>query len=41
VHLYARHASDRFETGIAAFHAGRAPIMVFGGGGTDVPGTPT
>ena len=41
VHLYARHASDRFETGLAAFRAGRAPVMVFGGGGTGVPGTPT
>jgi hypothetical protein len=41
VHLYARHASDRFDTGLAAYRAGRAPFMVFGGGGTGVPGTPT
>lgn len=41
VHLYARHASDRFETGLAAYRAGRAPLMVFGGGGTGVEGTPT
>jgi uncharacterized SAM-binding protein YcdF (DUF218 family) len=40
VHVYARHASDRFETGLAAFRAGRAPIMVFGGGSSGVPGTP-
>jgi uncharacterized SAM-binding protein YcdF (DUF218 family) len=39
--LYARHASDRFETAIQAFCAGRAPIIAFGGGGTGVPGTPT
>ena len=41
VHLYARGSSDRFETGLAAYFAKRAPIMVFGGGGTGVPGTPT
>jgi uncharacterized SAM-binding protein YcdF (DUF218 family) len=41
VHLYARGSADRFETGLAAFRAGRAPLMVFGGGGTGVPGTPT
>ena len=41
VHLYAHHAGDRFETGLAAFRAGRAPIMVFGGGSTGIPGTPT
>jgi uncharacterized SAM-binding protein YcdF (DUF218 family) len=39
--LYARHASDRFETAMLAFSAGRAPIIAFGGGGTGVPGTPT
>ena len=39
--LYARHASDRFETAMQAFSAGRAPIIAFGGGGTGVPGTPT
>jgi uncharacterized SAM-binding protein YcdF (DUF218 family) len=39
--LYARHASDRFETAMQAFNAGRAPIIAFGGGGTGVPGTPT
>jgi uncharacterized SAM-binding protein YcdF (DUF218 family) len=41
VHLYAHHAGDRFETGRAAFEAGRAPLIVFGGGETGVPGTPT
>jgi len=41
VHLYARGSADRFETGLAAFRAGRAPLMVFGGGGTGVEGTPT
>ena len=41
VHVYARHASDRFETGLTAFRAGRAPIMVFGGGSTGLPGTPS
>jgi uncharacterized SAM-binding protein YcdF (DUF218 family) len=40
-HLYARHAGDRFETALAAYRAGAAPIMVFGGGSTGVPGTPT
>ena len=39
--LYARHASDRFETAMQAFSAARAPIIAFGGGGTGVPGTPT
>lgn len=39
--LYARHASDRFETAMQAFSAGRAPLIAFGGGGTGVPGTPT
>ena len=39
--LYARHASDRFETAMQAFNAARAPIIAFGGGGTGVPGTPT
>ena len=39
--LYARHASDRFETAMQAFSTGRAPIIAFGGGGTGVPGTPT
>ena len=39
--LYARHSSDRFETAMQAFNAGRAPIIAFGGGGTGVPGTPT
>jgi uncharacterized SAM-binding protein YcdF (DUF218 family) len=41
VHLYARHAGDRFETAIEAFRAGRAPIVVFAGGGTGIEGTPT
>jgi uncharacterized SAM-binding protein YcdF (DUF218 family) len=40
-HLYSRHASDRFETALSAYRAGRAPLLVFGGGGTGVPGTPT
>ncbi len=40
-HLYARHASDRFETALAAYRVGRAPVIVFGGGETGVPGTPT
>ena len=34
VHLYAKHAGDRFDTALAAYRAGRAPLMVFGGGGT-------
>jgi uncharacterized SAM-binding protein YcdF (DUF218 family) len=41
VHLYARGSRNRFETGLAAYRAGRAPLMVFGGGGTGVEGTPT
>jgi hypothetical protein len=36
-----RHASDRFDTALSAYRAGRAPLLVFGGGGTGVPGTPT
>ena len=38
VHLYAHHAGDRFETGLAAFEAGRAPLIVFGGGETGCRG---
>jgi uncharacterized SAM-binding protein YcdF (DUF218 family) len=41
VHLYAKHASDRFDTALAAYRAGRAPIMVFGGGDCGIDGTPT
>ena len=41
VHLYARGSSDRFETALAAHFAGRAPLMVFGGGSTGVEGAPT
>ena len=40
VHLYAKHASDRFDTALAAYRAGRAPIMVFGGGSTGIDGAP-
>lgn len=39
--FFSRGASDRFEAGLAAFQAGRAPIIVFGGGETDVDGAPT
>jgi uncharacterized SAM-binding protein YcdF (DUF218 family) len=41
VHVYARHAGDRFETAMAAFEAGRAPLLAFGGGESGVPGTPS
>jgi uncharacterized SAM-binding protein YcdF (DUF218 family) len=41
VHLYAHHASDRFEMGLNAFAAGRAPLIIFGGGESGVPGAPT
>jgi uncharacterized SAM-binding protein YcdF (DUF218 family) len=41
VHLYAHHASDRFEMGPNAFAAGRALLIIFGGGESGVPGTPT
>jgi uncharacterized SAM-binding protein YcdF (DUF218 family) len=40
VHLYARYTGNRFETAIEAFRAGRAPIIVFAGGGTGIEGTP-
>lgn len=40
IHLYNWHAADRFESGIAAFKAGRAPIIVFGGGSTGIEGAP-
>ena len=40
VHVYAQGASDRFETGLGAFEAGRAPLLAFGGGQTGVDGTP-
>lgn len=40
VHLYANHASDRFETAMQAFAAGRAPLIAFGGGSTGIDGLP-
>jgi uncharacterized SAM-binding protein YcdF (DUF218 family) len=40
IHVFARGASDRFETGLAAFRAGRAPVIVFGSGDSGVPGAP-
>ena len=40
MHLYAKGPSDRFETALAAYRAGRAKFLVFGGGSTGVPGTP-
>jgi uncharacterized SAM-binding protein YcdF (DUF218 family) len=40
IHVFARGASDRFETGLAAFKAGRAPVIVFGSGRTGVPDAP-
>jgi uncharacterized SAM-binding protein YcdF (DUF218 family) len=41
VHVFAGGAGDRFETGVAAFRAGRAPVIVFGSGDSGVPGAPT
>lgn len=41
IHLYNWHASDRFESGIAAFKAGRAPVIVFGGGSSGIDGAPS
>ena len=41
VHVFARGVSDRFETGVAAFRAGRAPVIVFGSTDSGVPGAPT
>ena len=41
IYLYNWHAADRFESGLAAFRAGRAPIIVFGGGSTGIPGAPS
>lgn len=41
VHLYARGAPDRFETALRAWHAGRAPLLAFGGGAPNVPCAPT
>jgi uncharacterized SAM-binding protein YcdF (DUF218 family) len=40
VHVYAQGGSDRFETGLKAFEAGRAPLLAFGGGQAGVEGTP-
>jgi len=40
IHVFARGASDRFETGLAAFRAGKAPVIVFGSGDSGVPGAP-
>lgn len=34
------HASDRLERGVEAFKAGKAPLMVMGGGEFRVPGAP-
>jgi uncharacterized SAM-binding protein YcdF (DUF218 family) len=41
VHLYSKGSSDRFDTALGAYRAGCAPIMVFGGGSSGVPGGPT
>ena len=41
VHRYAKGPSDRFDTALDAYRAGRAPIMVFGGGSSGVPEAPT
>lgn len=41
VHEFAHHASDRFETGVRALLAGRAPLIAFGGGLTGVEGATT
>ena len=35
-----RAPPHRFETALTAYRAGRAKLLVFGGGSTDVPGTP-
>jgi uncharacterized SAM-binding protein YcdF (DUF218 family) len=41
IHVFARGASDRFETGLAAFRAGCAPVIVFGSSDSGVAGAPT
>lgn len=38
--LLTHHASDRLERGVEAFKAGKAPLMVMGGGEFRVPGAP-
>lgn len=38
--LFQHHASDRFERGVRAFLAGKAPLIAFGGGVAPVAGAP-
>jgi uncharacterized SAM-binding protein YcdF (DUF218 family) len=40
IHVFARGASDWFETGLAACRAGKAPVIVFLSGDSGVPGAP-
>lgn len=40
LHAGPRSAADRFETAVRAYRAGAAPLLVFGGGTSGVPGTP-
>lgn len=37
---FSKHAGDRFEKAVEAFKAGKAPLLVTGGGQIDVPGSP-
>lgn len=39
-HLFMHHAGDRLETGLRAFHAGKAPLLVLGGGSIPLPDRP-
>lgn len=41
IEMFTHHAGDRFEAGVRAFKAGRAPIIAFGGGSVLIPGGPT
>jgi len=41
IHVYSMLAADRFESGMAALAANRAPFVVFGGGSVGVEGAPS
>lgn len=39
-HRFTQRAGDRLDRGVAAFKAGKAPLMVMGGGSLSLPGEP-
>lgn len=40
IDMFNHHSADRVERGIAAFQAGKAPVIAFGGGENQVAGAP-